>query len=193
MNNRLTEVALAFRPDLPEELVARLQKVKILLVDVDGVLTNGTIYFSDDLQESKGFSTRDGLVLGRVSRYGLLTGAISGRDSAATRARLTALRFNEIYLGHLSKWPVVEEILAKHGLSPQDAAYIGDDLIDLPPLSRVGLSVAPGDAHPALQAGVDVVLNNPGGQGCVREFIELWLWANGKWEEFIRSFEDFAK
>ncbi|MBK6910606.1 MAG: HAD hydrolase family protein [bacterium] len=193
MNNRLIEVALAFRPDLPEELVARLQKVKILLVDVDGVLTNGTIYFSDDLQESKGFSTRDGLVLGRVSRYGLLTGAISGRDSAATRARLTALRFNEIYLGHLSKWPVVEEILAKHGLSPQDAAYIGDDLIDLPPLSRVGLSVAPGDAHPALQAGVDVVLNNPGGQGCVREFIELWLWANGKWEEFIRSFEDFAK
>jgi len=193
LNNRLIEVALAFRPDLPEELVARLQKVKILLVDVDGVLTNGTIYFSDDLQESKGFSTRDGLVLGRVSRYGLLTGAISGRDSAATRARLTALRFNEIYLGHLSKWPVVEEILAKHGLSPQDAAYIGDDLIDLPPLSRVGLSVAPGDAHPALQAGVDVVLNNPGGQGCVREFIELWLWANGKWEEFIRSFEDFAK
>lgn len=184
---------MAFRPDLPEELVAKLRQVKILLVDVDGVLTDGTILFGDDLRESKGFSTRDGLVLGRVNRFGLLTGAISGRASEATQARLTALKFNEIRLGHLSKWPVVEEILSKHHLSPDEAAYIGDDLIDMPPLARVGMSVAPGDAHPAIQAGVDIVLNTAGGKGCVREFIELWLWANGKWEDFIESFEDFAK
>jgi 3-deoxy-D-manno-octulosonate 8-phosphate phosphatase (KDO 8-P phosphatase) len=84
---------------------------------------------------------------------------------------------------------MVERILASHSLLPEQAAYIGDDLVDLPALNGVGMSVCPGDAHPALLHNVDVVLNTPGGYGCVREFLDLWLWANGKWEEFVNSFE----
>lgn len=189
MNLRLKNTALAFNPDLPDELANRLRKIKLLLVDVDGVLTDGSILFGDDLQESKGFSTRDGLILGRISKFGLATGAISGRKSPATEARLKSLKFDEIHLGFLAKWPVVEQIMNTRGLSAEEVAFIGDDLVDLPALTRVGLSVSPFDAHPALIRGVDIVLDTNGGRGCVREFCDLWLWANGKWEAFVSSFE----
>lgn len=185
----MKSVAIAFSPAIPEELAERLRKIKLLLVDVDGVLTDGSILYGDNLQESKAFSTRDGLILGRISQFGLTTGAISGRTSPATEARLKSLRFDEIHLGHLAKWPVVEEILERRGLASEAAAYIGDDLVDLPALIRVGLSVAPMDSHPALLGGVDIVLNSPGGRGCVREFCDYWLYANGKWEAFVNSFE----
>jgi 3-deoxy-D-manno-octulosonate 8-phosphate phosphatase (KDO 8-P phosphatase) len=189
LNNRLKSAVLAFNPDLPEVVVERLRKIQMLIVDVDGVLTDGTIDFSDSLIESKGFSTRDGLILGRIAQFGLLTAAVSGRKSAATQARLTSLKFTEIRLGHLAKWPIVEQILSEHHLKPEDVAFMGDDLVDLPALTRVGLSVCPADSHLSLLGGVDVVLNTPGGRGCVREFLDLWLWANGKWEEFVNSFE----
>ncbi|MBK6765892.1 MAG: hypothetical protein IPG71_06050 [bacterium] len=189
MNQRLKETVLGFQPDLPEEIVERLRKIKILLVDVDGVLTDGAILFSDQEYESKNFSTRDGLILGRIRKFGVLTGAISGRKSLATEARLKALKFDEVMLGYLAKWPVVQEILEKHGLKPDEAAFIGDDLVDLPALLRVGISAVPSDAHPALIGGVDLVLDTPGGYGCVREFLDLWLSATGQWEKFVNSFE----
>ncbi len=193
LNNRLKSAALAFHPELPAELAERLRNIKLLLVDVDGVMTDGSIAFADDLIESKGFSTRDGLILGRISQFGLITGAISGRKSLATEARLKALKFDEIHLGHLAKWPIAEKILDKRGFKPEEVAFIGDDLVDIPALSRVGLAIAPADAHPAVAAGVDVVLNSPGGKGCVREFLDLWLWANGRWEDFVNSFEAETK
>ncbi len=182
--------ALAYRPDLPSELAERLRQVKLLLVDVDGVLTDGSIQYDDNLIEAKGFSTRDGLILGRMSGFGLCTGAISGRKSPATESRLKSLKFDEIQLGYLAKWPITEQIMAKRGLSSEQVAFIGDDLVDLPAMTRVGLSACPADAHPALLEGVDVVLNNPGGRGCVRELLDLWLYANGKWEQFVNSFEE---
>lgn len=185
----MKSTALSFNPEIPDELADRLRKIKLLLVDVDGVLTDGSILLGDDQQESKGFSTRDGLVLGRISKFGLVTGAISGRKSPASEARLKSLKFDEIHLGFLAKWPIVEQIMCTRGLTAQEVAFIGDDLVDLPALTRVGLSVSPFDAHPALLGGVDIVLNTNGGRGCVREFCDLWLWANGQWEAFVNSFE----
>lgn len=160
-----------------------------MIVDVDGVLTNGTIYLSNELSESKGFSTRDGLVLGRMSKMGLSTCAISGRKSKATEERLRSLRFDELHLGHLAKWPIAEQVIQARGLRPEETAFIGDDLVDVPAMAKVGLSVAPMDAHPAVLSGVDIVLNTRGGSGCVREFCDYWLIANGKWQEFVNSFE----
>ncbi|MCB1059199.1 MAG: hypothetical protein KDB65_03115 [Calditrichaeota bacterium] len=189
MNNRLKSAVLAFNPELPKELTERLRKIKMVIVDVDGVLTDGTIAYNDSLIESKGFSTRDGLILSRIGRFGIKTAAISGRKSPATQARLSALKFSDIHLGFLAKWPIVEQIMAQHNLFSEEVAFIGDDLVDLPALAGVGLSVCPADSHPALLGGVDVVLNSPGGRGCVREFLDLWLWANGKWEEFVNSFD----
>jgi len=189
LNNRLKEYVLGFQPELPDEIRERLRKIRILLVDVDGVLTDGLILFSDQEYEAKNFSTRDGLILGRIRKFGMLTGAISGRKSFATEARLKALRFDEIRLGYLAKWPIVQEILEKHGLKAEEAAFIGDDLVDLPALTRVGISVVPGDAHPALTGGADLVLDTAGGYGCVREFLDLWLCATGQWEKFVNSFE----
>ncbi len=190
MNQRLKNNVLAFRPELPTELHDKIARIKLLLVDVDGVLTDGTISFGDDLLEAKGFSTKDGLILGRIRKFGLLTGAISGRSSTATEARLSALRFDEIRLGFLAKWPVAHEIIGKHGLKPEQMAFIGDDLVDWPVMARCGLSVAPCDAHPAIINGVDLVLNSCGGQGCVREFLDLWLWSTGQWEAFVNSFDE---
>lgn len=190
MNNRLKVAAIGFKPDLPDELAKRLRKIRLLLVDVDGVLTDGSISYDDNLIEAKGFSTRDGLILGRMPQLGLHTGAISGRKSPATESRLKSLKFDEIHLGHLAKWPITEQIMAKRGVGAEQVAFIGDDLVDLPALTRVGLSACPADAHPALLQGVDVVLNNPGGRGCVRELLDLWLFANDKWEQFVNSFEE---
>ncbi len=189
MNQRLKDAVLAFQPELPDEILARLKQIKLLLVDVDGVLTDGLILFDDQQMEAKNFSTRDGLVLGRIRKFGLLTGAISGRKSQATEARLKALHFDEICLGYLAKWPVVQEIMEKHGLKAEQVAFIGDDLVDLPALIRVGISACPSDAHPALIGGTDLVLDTPGGFGCVREFLDLWLSATGQWENFVNSFE----
>lgn len=180
---------MAFQPELPAELLEKLARIKLLLVDVDGVLTDGQIQFDDQLLESKGFSTRDGLALGRISRFGLRTGAISGRESRATEARLQGLKFDVIRLGFLEKWPVAKEIIDELGLEAHEVAFIGDDLVDWPVLARCGLSVAPADAHPGIRNAVELVLSSEGGRGCVREFVDLWLHANGRWTDFVNSFE----
>ena len=166
--------------NLPPELIERVARIRLLLMDVDGVLTDGCLYLNDDGTETKQFSTRDGFALVWVRRYGLQTGVISGRRSPATELRCRDLKFDEVHLGSVHKYPVFAEIIERLGLPPQEVAYLGDDVLDLPVMQHVGISAAPADSHAEVLKRVDIVLEHPGGHGAVRDFIDLWLNATGR-------------
>ncbi|MBI5059624.1 HAD hydrolase family protein [candidate division KSB1 bacterium] len=172
---------------LTPELRARLSRIRFLLLDVDGVLTDGRLSLSDSEIEAKTYSTRDGFAIVWIKNYGLAVGVISGRRSSGTDRRCRDLKMDEIHLGHLKKVAVYEEIAQRRGLGDDEIAFIGDDLIDLPLMKRVGVSACPADAHFEVAARVDVVLRHPGGNGAIREFIDLWLMAAGKWEQSIED------
>ncbi len=130
--------------------------IRMLLMDVDGVLTDGKVFgvpdASGNIVETKGFDTQDGIALQWLSWKGLLTGVISGRVSPATEARAKQCNMTYVYQGHIEKIPIVEEILARSGLAASQVAYIGDDLTDVVVMNRVGLSVAPANAQARSQA-----------------------------------------
>ncbi|MBU0507561.1 HAD hydrolase family protein [bacterium] len=173
--------------DLDPELRQRLAGIRLLLMDVDGVLTDGLIHLDDSGVETKLFSTRDGLALYWLRQYGLRTGIISGRQSRATLLRCQDLGIDEIHLGATHKIPVFEDIIRRTGIAAETIAYIGDDVIDLSLIQRAGVSAAPADAHPEVLARVDIVLDQPGGRGAVRHFLDLWLAATGHWETAIED------
>jgi 3-deoxy-D-manno-octulosonate 8-phosphate phosphatase (KDO 8-P phosphatase) len=176
---------LALTDLLTPSLRQRLARVRFLLLDVDGVLTNGRLSLSDAEIESKTYSTRDGFAIVWIRNYGLGVGVISGRKSTGTDQRCRDLKMDEIHLGHLKKSDVYAEITTRRALRDEEIAYIGDDLIDLPLMKRVGVSGCPNDAHSEVLKRADIVLPHPGGNGAVRDFIDLWLMANGKWEQSI--------
>ncbi len=156
-------------------------RVTLLLSDVDGVLTDGRVILNSDGSESKQFHVRDGVGIMWAQRVGLKVGLLSARISAATTQRAAQLKIPLVVQGAESKLKAYEKILKKNRLTDADVAYIGDDLIDLPVLSRVGLSAAPADAVLTVRKSVDWVSNCPGGAGAVRELVELVLRAQGKW------------
>ena len=173
--------------DLSESQCQRLMRIRLLLLDVDGVLTDGRIHLDDRGVETKTFSTRDGLSLWWVRNFGLLTGVISGRHSAATELRCRDLLMDEIHLGQLQKVPILEKIISHRQINAENIAYIGDDVVDLPIIKRVGFSAAPADAHPEVLKHVDLFLDLPGGGGAVREFLDLWMAVNGFWESAVED------
>jgi 3-deoxy-D-manno-octulosonate 8-phosphate phosphatase (KDO 8-P phosphatase) len=164
-----------------------LSQISLLLMDVDGVLTDGRVIMADDGVESKGFSTRDGFGLVWVKRYGLETGVISGRTSPATDQRCQNLKLDEIHLGKLKKLSIFESIIQRRNLKPEVVAFIGDDIIDLPIMKRCGISACPLDAHDEVLNEVDIILSKRGGHGAVRQFVDLWLIATGKWEISLKD------
>jgi 3-deoxy-D-manno-octulosonate 8-phosphate phosphatase (KDO 8-P phosphatase) len=168
----------------------RLSQIKLLLMDVDGVLTDGRVIMADDGIESKAFSTRDGFGLAIVKRYGLKTGVISGRTSPATDQRCQDLKLDEIHLGRLKKLAVFESIIQQRDLMPEVVAFIGDDVIDIPVMKRCGISACPHDAHDEVLNEVDIILTKNGGHGAVRQFVDLWLIATGQWETSLKDVLD---
>ena len=173
--------------ELSPEVRQKLARIRMLLLDVDGVLTDGHIFLNDQGVEAKSFFTRDGFALVWVRQYGLLTGAISGRKSPATELRCHDLHFDEIFVGDVHKLPILDDIIARRNLPLEAVAYIGDDVLDLPVMSKVGISAAPCDAHAEVLRRVDIVLDSPGGSGAVRCFLDLWLAATGRWEKALED------
>src|SRR5436190_24391601 len=145
----------------------------MLLMDVDGVLTDGRLYNVPDAQgkmvETKGFDSQDGIGLQWMSWNRIKTGLISGRVSPATDERAKQCKFSYVYQGHIEKIPILDEILADAKIAPQQVAYIGDDLTDIVIMRRVGLSFAPANARPEVKNAAHVVTEGRGGQGAVRE------------------------
>ncbi|MDR2725136.1 MAG: HAD hydrolase family protein [Candidatus Adiutrix sp.] len=165
-----------------------LGAIKLVGFDVDGVLTDGRIIIDDEGRESKNFHSRDGLGLKILLRAGLEAVLITGRASRLLEIRARGLGLTEIYQGVEDKWAVFEEVLKKKGLSPAQAAFAGDDLIDLPVMARVGLALAPADAAPDVLAAAHFVAPAPGGRGAVRQMIEFLLKGQGRWDEVLRSY-----
>jgi 3-deoxy-D-manno-octulosonate 8-phosphate phosphatase (KDO 8-P phosphatase) len=171
-----------------EALAARCRRLRLLLTDVDGVMTDGTVLLLPDGQEAKAFHVRDGLGIVLAQRAGLLTGIISGRASEIVGTRARELGMDVVRQGVVDKAAVFREILREHGLESHEVAYIGDDVNDLPILAEAGLSAAPADAPFEVRTQVFMVMEAGGGRGCLREFIEAILRARGDWERVAALF-----
>lgn len=166
-----------------------LSKIKMLLMDVDGVLTDGTIILSDDGNESKKFSIVDGHGIKMWHRAGFTSGVISGRQSQATTNRAEQLGIAFVMQGRKEKISTFEELLSETGLSADEVAYIGDDLMDLPLVRRSGFGVAVANAIDELKDEADFITNHSGGNGAVREIIEYILKSTGKWNELLKRYQ----
>jgi 3-deoxy-D-manno-octulosonate 8-phosphate phosphatase (KDO 8-P phosphatase) len=166
----------------------RARSVKLLLLDVDGVLTDGSIIYSPDGQESKTFSTRDGLGLRLVQKAGLLVGLITARSSEVVQRRAENLGISLVFQGAGRKLEIFRRILAEQGIAPEQTAYVGDDWLDLPVLLRAGLAVAVADAAPEVLEVAHYVTDLPGGHGAVREVCDLILEAQGKREALLAEY-----
>ncbi len=179
-------------PITPQQLRRRARKIQLLLMDVDGVLTDGHIIYlprpSGGMFETKGFHSRDGLGIRLAHAAGLKTGIITGRSSPVIQFRAKELGIHFVQEEALEKLEPYERILHAAGLSHEQVCYIGDDIVDLPILTRVGLAVAVADGHPLLRRHVHYTTRSPGGAGAVRETIELILSAQGKWKSTLAQY-----
>ena len=166
---------------------ARCERLRLVLLDVDGVLTDGTILFLPGGGEARAFHIRDGLGIALAHRAGLRTGIVSGRASDEVARRARELGMHVLLQGISDKGAAFREILAAEGLRPEQVAYMGDDLNDLPILTEAGLSAAPADAAFEVRSQAFLVTDARGGQGCVRELMEAILKARGVWEQALAS------
>lgn len=157
----------------------RLKSVRAVILDIDGVLTDGRVLLGGGGVELLAFHVRDGYGVKRMLRAGIHVAVISGRSSAAARERLEALGVTDIHQGQDDKIPAFASILAAQNLEPGEILYIGDDTLDWPVMARVGVSVTVADAHAAVRARVDWVTAQPGGAGAVREVADALLAARG--------------
>jgi 3-deoxy-D-manno-octulosonate 8-phosphate phosphatase (KDO 8-P phosphatase) len=179
------------------DIQAKAAKIKLLLMDVDGVLTNGKLYNVPDAEgkmvETKGFDSQDGIGLQWLSWHGIQTGVISGRLSPATAERARQTKMAYVYQGHIEKIPILAEILGKAGLGPDEVAYIGDDFTDIVIMHRVGLAIATANAREEVKREAHYVTKAVGGEGAVREVVEMLLKAQGKWGEILGHYEAGAE
>jgi len=160
-------------------LLARAAKIELLALDVDGVLTDGKIYFDQTGNEMKTFSTRDGLGIRALRHFKIPVAVITARQSNIVTRRAEELGIELVYQGRVDKLEAFTELLAATGASAEDTCYAGDDWIDIPVLQRVGLAVAVADAHQLVRERVHWVTRNNGGNGAVREICDLILHAKG--------------
>jgi 3-deoxy-D-manno-octulosonate 8-phosphate phosphatase (KDO 8-P phosphatase) len=169
----------------------RAARIKLFLCDVDGVLTDGSIFIGGE-REFKRFNIRDGLGLVLARRAGIKIGWVSARPSLATKMRAKELKIDFLVQQNdrTSKTGAIEELLAQEKLSWNDVCFVGDDIVDLGPLKRAGFSVAVGDAIAEVKAAADFVTKANGGRGAIREIIEVILKAQGKWNPFVRHYSE---
>jgi len=170
-------------------LLARIRKIKLLMTDVDGVLTDGRVIVDDAGLESKHFHVRDGHGLKMLNRYGIEAALITGRTSQVVARRAAELGIEEVHQGIWNKAEIFPGILERRGLTAEETAYIGDDVVDVPLLRRVGFAVAVADALPEVRKAATYVTECPGGRGAVREVCDLILKAQGRWPEVAARYE----
>jgi 3-deoxy-D-manno-octulosonate 8-phosphate phosphatase (KDO 8-P phosphatase) len=163
-------------------LAERCKRLRLVLSDVDGVMTDGSVLVFGDGREAKAFHIRDGLGVVMAHRAGLATGVLSGRRSDATTQRATELGMRVVRQGVADKGAALREICDELSLSPAEVAYIGDDVNDLPVIEAVGLSAAPADAPLEVRGRAFMITETAGGRGCLREFLEAILRARGDWD-----------
>ena len=175
------------------EIRERAARIRLLLMDVDGVLTDGHLINvpgpDGKMYETKMFDSQDGIALQWLSWHSIQTGVISGRLSPATEERARQVKMTYVYQGHIEKIPILEEILQKSAIASADTAYVGDDLTDVVVMRRVGFAIAPANARPEVKRAAHYVTTASGGAGAIREVAELLLEARGKWADILRKYE----
>lgn len=178
---------------MPSDILKRASEIKLLLMDVDGVLTDGKLYNVPDrdgkMVETKGFDSQDGIALQWLNWKDVKTGVVSGRVSPATEERARQVKMTYVYQGHIEKVPILEQILADAKISASEVAYMGDDLTDVVILRRVGLAIATANAREEVKRAAHYVTQAAGGRGAVREVAELLLKAQNRWEEILKHYQ----
>jgi 3-deoxy-D-manno-octulosonate 8-phosphate phosphatase (KDO 8-P phosphatase) len=169
------------------ELAARCEPIELLVVDVDGVLTDGVIALDDQGAETKHFHVRDGLAIDLWHRSGKQAAILSGRRAAAVERRAAELKIPHVLQGLYRKVEPFRALIDQLGLAPRQVCYLGDDLPDLPVLGAVGLAACPADAVPEVQKAAHLVTHAPGGRGAVREVVEIILKAQGRWHSLVTA------
>jgi len=170
---------------LPENL----KDIQLLLLDVDGVLTDGSIIYSDAGSEIKEFNVKDGFGIKLVMAAGIKVGLVTGRSSEALDRRCRDLGIDFIYDGAQHKARLLDKIITDTGTGADDTAFIGDDLPDIPLMRRIGLPIAVADAHELVRDCADWVTSAPGGRGAVREVCDALLKARGEWEKMLERYQ----
>jgi len=170
------------------EILERARKIELLLLDVDGVLTDGRLTMSNDGAELKSFHARDGLGIRMAQRGGIMIGLISGRESKVVADRAEELYITEVHQRIYDKLEKFKEILQRLKLEPEQVCYMGDDLVDIPVLRVVGLAAAPADAIEQARTAAHYVTERNGGGGCVRELVDILIQATGKWDKVSSRF-----
>lgn len=166
----------------------KAQRIKLLILDVDGVMTDNKLIYSDDGVESKAFNTRDGHGMVLLQKSGIEIAIITGRTSQLVANRMQDLKVKHLFQGVPDKLPTFLKLVDTLGLAFNEIAYIGDDILDLPILMRIGLAVTPADGDAEVKSRVDYISAYDGGEGCVREVCEIILRSQGKWQQHMDFF-----
>ncbi len=174
---------------LPDALLKQARQTRLLILDVDGVLTDGRLYYSDSGSELKGFSTQDGAALKLLMSSGVQTAIITGRSSALVARRAEELGISHYYHGSEDKRLALEQLVSTSGIAPDHMAHMGDDLPDLVLFNRVGLRFSVPDAHPVVLERADYTTAAHPGSGAVREVCQLLMRAQGSWEHALASYD----
>ena len=162
-----------------QDIQQKAKAIRLVIFDVDGVLTDGSLFIGDDGQEYKAFNSKDGHGMVMLQQSGVGIGIITGRTSEVVRIRMESLGIEHVYQGKREKRPAYEELKSATGLSDAEIAYVGDDVVDLPVMTRVGLAIAVQDAHPLAKQHAHWVTPSGGGRGAGREVCELIMDAQG--------------
>lgn len=169
-----------------KEQIKKASLIKAIFFDVDGVLTDGRIIYDETGKEIKAFHVKDGLIISYLKKAGIITGAISGRESPAVTKRLAELKVDFCHQGIIDKAMVFEKLMAHYKLKAKEIAYIGDDLNDLPVFRLAGFSVCPSDTYDYIKEKADMVTLAKGGAGVLREVADLVLVSKGLFEKILR-------
>jgi len=174
--------------DNMQSIVEKAKKLKLLILDVDGVLTDGKLFFDNDGNEYKSFHAQDGHGIKMLRQTGVEVAVISGRKSNSVALRMKNLGIQHVYQGHENKIAAFNEIIEKIGITQEQAAHVGDDVIDLPIMIRVGLAIAVNDANFAVKQHAHWCTALPGGQGAVREVCDFIMQAQGRFDEMLNAY-----
>ncbi|MCG8428659.1 MAG: 3-deoxy-manno-octulosonate-8-phosphatase KdsC [Chromatiales bacterium] len=171
-----------------QDIMDRAAQIKLIIFDVDGVLTDGSLYLGDDGQEYKAFNSKDGHGMKMLQETGVTIGIITGRSSQVVATRMDSLGIEHVYQGQHDKVPAYLELLEKLDLQPEQVAYVGDDIVDLPIMNRVGLGIAVQDAHKKVKQHAHWQTEADGGRGAAREVCELLMEAQGNLETMYAKY-----
>ena len=173
-----------------KDILAKAAQIKLVVFDVDGVLTDGSLFVGDDGQEYKAFHSRDGLGMKMLHGSGVEIGIITARTSNVVRHRMENLGIEHVYQGQQAKLPAFEELVAKLNLEFEQTAYVGDDVVDLPVMRRAGLAIAVQDAHPLAKQHAHWQTPHGGGRGAARDVCELIMEAQNSYGEQLKKYLD---